>query len=493
MFKFFDKITLTKSLFFFVIGFYFITITFGLISRMNWAELVVGGNYYNQILLVKQFTSDIEPSKLDIDQYYLTSFLILNENDPYQSNVLIDRVEIFNREFEERSQKLLRILPDSLLKDQFYKSIYFTREFFQLWSTQFIPTIKKGDKKEAATLLNGIMKELYNGQNQVNQSLIAILSKQDEELQNEVAMKYTLGRILGLGGFAMIIICSAFLAYLAGRSFTHRLNTALKQIGSVSTEINFHMDQQAQSIAHQSELVNQTTASMNELNQSFHHTTQLAQESSKFAENALKVSEEGNNLIKQMLDGMMGHKEKVLAILDHILHLSEVINRIHSIASSINNLTNQTNILALNAAVQAAHVKQNGEGFSVIAGEIRKLADESKKFVSHIDQLTENIKHATDSTIRISEEGSQTVQESIKLAQSSSKAFDTIISITTHSVEGAHEVCLNIEQQNHAVHQVLEAMKELREAASQSLNDMGKVKSEVEKLDGLSQDLKTIM
>lgn len=466
----------------------------GLISYWNLQRLKVKGPYYEQIIELKDLLADIKPSRLDITKAYLLAFQEASESDPELLAELINQTEAFNKVFEQQIHLWIEKLPEkNLLDNTLYESAYVMRDFFDVWRSEFLPAVKKGDKELALHLLHGKLKNLYTEQQLALQHADKILLDQHKELEAEVEHMYKSGRRFAAIAWLSTILFTTLLAYLIGRSITTRLNSALKRISSASSEINFRMDQQAQSISQQSNSAHQTTTAMNELNTSFQHTKSLALESSTIAKNAFTVSEEGNSLIKQMLEGMLEHKNKVLAILDQILHLSEIINRIHNVASTINNLTNQTNILALNAAVQAAHVKQSGEGFSVIASEIRKLADESKKFVSHIDLLVENIKQATDSTVRIAQEGSHTVQECIKLAQSSSRAFDTIISITTNSFEGAAQVSQNIEQQSQAVHRVLETMETLNESAHQSLLDMNKVKSELDKLNQLAQELKAVV
>ena len=91
---------------------------------------------------------------------------------------------------------------------------------------------------------------------------------------------------------------------------------------------------------------------MEKMNLSFKKTEALAQESSNSANNSLKVTEQGNTLIKKLVEGLIEHKEKVLAIVQQIFRLSEITKQIHNIASATSNLTNQTNILALNAAIR---------------------------------------------------------------------------------------------------------------------------------------------
>lgn len=469
-------------------------IIYGLIFNKIMERLKIHGPYYDKIIEGRDIATDIVPPRLFIVQPFLLSFQELLETDSQKFEKLIALSENYYIEFEILSKKWLEKLPEGPLEEAFLEVQYYANEFFSIWRNQFIPAITAKNFEEAQKILMGIMRDNYKKHREAITQVIKILDQNYKNLKDEIENVYEEGqRLAQLAWVGTIFLC-CLLAYFIGYSITNGLNHALGQIDSVSKEINSTMSKQDQSITQQSGSVHEITAAIDELNASFAHTHLLAQESSNRAKSALKLSEDGNHLTKEMLENLMGHKEKVSEILNQIFHLSEVINQIHNVVSTINNLTNQTNILALNAAVQATRVKQNsGEGFSVIAGEIRKLADESKKFVAHIDVLAGNIKQATDSTVRIAEEGSKTVQESIKLAEASSKAFEEIITITTNSFEGAEQVYLNVTQQGQAVHQVLEAMEILNESTQQSLQGMKEVNASINNLNRSSEDLKRII
>lgn len=468
----------------------------GLIYFKTLETVKIKGPYYEEIITIKNVIMDLE-TKLDTTKAYLLAFEQANETDPQELEILIHQSQSFHDEFEKKfdawmknsSYEFLKEI-DSDIKDKLQR---YEQEFFEIWKHKFLPAVRNKDKEEVQALLDGPMKIAYQGQMRAIKKAEEILNKHNMITENEVekVSQASYAHSLWLRLISLIIII--FFAYLIGRSITRRLNQATQKISAVSGQICSNVTQQTKEITQQSSSVHETTAAMDELNASFQQTQLLAQDSSHRAKEAFKISEEGQRSMKEMLDQILKHKEKVLAILNQILHFNEIVSQIHTVASTINNLTNQTNMLALNAAVQAAHVKQNVEGFSVIAAEIRKLADESKKFVSHIDLLAENIQHATNATVRLAEEGNQTVEGAIKLAHSSNKAFETIISITTNSSEAAEQVSLNVEQQSQAVHQVLEAMEMLNESASESLMGITNVKAELEKLNTLSQELKSII
>jgi hypothetical protein len=110
-------------------------------------------------------------------------------------------------------------------------------------------------------------------------------------------------------------------------------------------------------------------------------------------------------------------REKVDAIADQILRLSEQTNQIGGISGLVSDLANQTNMLALNAAVEAVLAGEHGKGLAVVSGEIRKLADQSRKSAEKINALVADIQTAINSTVMVTDEGTKTVEEGVKIAQ----------------------------------------------------------------------------
>lgn len=361
------------------------------------------------------------------------------------------------------------------------------------WDNTFWPAAQAGNHEEMRKILTTNFTQLYK---EIRPLALKIIEEENslqnsrlkEEEQTSASAEEAGKSSLWIS--LIVVIAGLIISVIVASSIHARLKEIVGGISQVSREISGQIDSQGSNVSQLSTSVHETTTSMDELNASFQHTESLAAESSGRAKNALKHSDEGVSLTNEMLEGLTLHKEKVSAIVEQIARLSEITHQIHNVAAATSNLTNQTNILALNAAVQSAHVKQATEGFSVIASEIRKLADESKKFLSHIDVLAENIKHATDVTMTLAEDGSKTLQESIKLAQQVSKSFSSIMTINNGSFEGAEQVVLNVKQQVHAVQQVLGAMEIVNNVSQGTMAGMTQVRAELDKLNSFSETLK---
>jgi methyl-accepting chemotaxis protein len=466
-------------------------VLYGVMTYYTLISLRVKGPYYDQIIVGKDVIADILPPPEYIIESYLLAFQELSETNPNELEQLIQRSRALKEAYYIRHEYWSKNIPEGIMKNVFVNQSYVpASEFFNIMEKKFIPAILEGKIEEARAILDGPMKEKYQLHRKYIDEVVKLTNQENIEIEKRVDHLYEISLWIAVITWLLTIFLGIGFAMIIGKSITGQLKSVLGEISVVSGAIGNKMDQQAQNIVQQSTSVHETTTTMDELNTSFQHTEELALESSKRANHALELSENGNNILNQMLERLMNHKDKVNAIVDKISKLSDLIHQIHNIAAVTGNLSNQTNILALNAAIQAAHVKQHSEGFSVIASEIRKLADDSKKFMKDIYDLSGSIQETSNSMVMMAEEGNKTLQESISLAQTTINAFLEVIKIITSSFEGAEQVSLNVKQQAQAVGQVLEAMEMLNQVSQQSITTTEQVRYELQRLNNVTIEIK---
>jgi hypothetical protein len=275
--------------------------------------------------------------------------------------------------------------------------------------------------------------------------------------------------------------------------FANRTTKLIKQISSAiaasSTEIATTVEQQERTVSQQASSVNQTTTTMDELNASSRQSAEQAEASASGAQQALVLAEHGTKAVQQTMQGMTTLKEKVGAIAEQILHLSEQTTQIGSVSGLVGDLANQTNMLALNAAVEAARAGEHGKGFSVVAGEIRKLADQSKKSAEKINSLVSDIQAAINTTVMVTDEGTKTVDQGIHLAYGTAETFTGVADSINNVFLNSQQISLNVKQQAIAVRQVVEAMNEINLGAKESASGISQVKLSTQQLQAAAQNL----
>ncbi|MEG3991021.1 methyl-accepting chemotaxis protein [Microcoleus sp. S28C3] len=334
---------------------------------------------------------------------------------------------------------------------------------------------------------------------------------------NQIGFWVVVGMILGP---VTAIILGIFFVAIA-KPIDKALKGIVNMIVSSSSQIAATVEQQERIVNQQATAVNETTSTMDELGASSRQSAEqaesasnnaravlnLAEEGATGARQVLNQAEDGNKVVEKSLEGMSELREKVVAIAAQIMKLSEQTTQIGSITGTVTDLANQTNMLALNASVEAVRAGEHGKGFGVVANEIRRLADQSKKSAEKINTIITDIQNAINSTVIATDEGTKTVKEGIKLSQDTAQAFKEVtqsindivlknqemtITAINNIVLKNQQIYLNAMQQALAVQQVVEAMNTINSGAKQTASGINQTKIGTQLLDGAAQNLKAL-
>ncbi|MBK4729615.1 CHASE3 domain-containing protein [Oxynema sp. CENA135] len=291
-----------------------------------------------------------------------------------------------------------------------------------------------------------------------------------------------------------IALCLWSAIYIAAR-VRDRIEEAVRSISTSSHEIAATAQQQERNASQQSSFVRETTTSMNELDASSKTTAERAEEAAQGVFHILKL------VSGKTLDGFregssqeyragLGNEDsfdrngsnlemKVSQIALQMEILSEQLGQIDKIANLVSNLAEQTNMLALNAAVEAVRAGEGGKGFGIVASEIRKLADRSRKSAEQINTLVQDIQKATQATVTATKEGNQTVEVVVG-------AIDEIVG-SIQAISG------NAREQAIAISQVVEAMHRLNLASGETATGIAQVRTGTQQLNTAILELRKLV
>ncbi len=303
---------------------------------------------------------------------------------------------------------------------------------------------------------------------------------------HSLTLALVLGTLMCLGFSAI-----ASLGISSGISNT--IEQAVRRIANSSTEIAATLEQQERTTALAASAINETTTTMDELEASSRQSAEQAQSSASGAQQALHLTEIGTETVGRSLESQRILKEKVSAIAQQILQLSEQTSQIGNISKLVSEIANQTNMLALNAAVEAVRAGEQGKGFGVVASEIRKLADQSQKSAQKINTLVGDIQGAINSTVLVTDEGTKTVDRGVNIAQETADALNGVRDSINEVVMSSQQIALNAQQQVSAIEQVVEAMNSLNVGAKETVKGIANTRESTEQLNTASLDLKAII
>ena len=251
------------------------------------------------------------------------------------------------------------------------------------------------------------------------------------------------------------------------------INFTIEQVRGLVSGITRAADQvthatgNAQKIANQLLTANQkqsaeiqsTGQSVLLIAQSINQVSDNATQSAKVAQNSLSAAEKGSQAVQNAIRGMDEIREQIQETSKRIKRLGESSQEIGEIVQLITGITEQTNVLALNAAIQAASAGEAGRGFAVVAEEVQRLAERSAEATKHITEIVKSIQQDTQNTVEAMERSTQGVVEGAKVADEAGQALHEIESVSTRLAELIGAISTATQEQAKSAAQVAASMK----------------------------------
>ncbi len=239
-------------------------------------------------------------------------------------------------------------------------------------------------------------------------------------------------------------------------------------LASSGSEIMASVTQLTSGSAETSTAVSETTTTMEELKQRAEVSSQKAKDVVELGQKAVEVSRTGLTSVEAAIAGMNRIKEQVESIADMVVRLSEQSQAIGEITSTVNDLAEQSNLLAVNASIEAAKAGEQGKGFAVVAQEIKSLAEQSKQATAQIRMILFDVQKAISSAVMATEQGSKAVEAGVRLSAEVGESIDALAQSVAEATNAAIQISVSSQQQLIGMDQVVSAMENIRDAASQT-------------------------
>lgn len=291
-----------------------------------------------------------------------------------------------------------------------------------------------------------------------------------------------------LGAVASLLFVS-LAGFIITSSLNRQLGSAVASIRSSSAELQAAATQQAAGSQEQSSAASEVSTTIRELLSTSRQIAESAQRVAGIAEETALGARAGDQTVARAQEAIAGIKRQVDLVVNHMLELGKKSQQAGSILEIINELAEQTNILAINASIEAAGAGEAGKRFAVVADEIRKLADRVGGSTKEIRGLVEDIRASVNTTVMATEVGTKAVDAGTRQFSDVAASFRQIAGLVGTTTEAAKEIELSTKQQTTAVEQVNVAISNVAQATKQNEASASQTLQTATQLAGLSGEL----
>ncbi len=294
--------------------------------------------------------------------------------------------------------------------------------------------------------------------------------------------------VLVLGAVLGVLFIGITGALISG-SLTRQVSSAVLDIRGSATELQAAAHQQAAAAKQQATAMSEIATTMTELLATSRQITDIARRVTDMALRTAQVTQTGHRTVQRGSESAAAMKRDVESLAGHMGSLSQKAERIEAILDIVAELAKQTNILAINATIEAVGAAEGGQRFGVVAEEIRRLADRVGGSTKEVRVLLEDVRGAVGMAAQSTDSGVRAVTAGARQFEDISAAFGDITAEVSTSTEAAKEIGLSTKQQASAIEQVNLAIASAAQSTKESEASSGQTLKTADALVGLSTTL----
>jgi methyl-accepting chemotaxis protein len=411
---------------------------------------------------------------------------------PQDQNRLIDDMRDSHRQFDALAEKL-RTLSRSETARRILQEIEEIQKRHKEGQGQTIALLQQEKRQEAIIFSAREVFPLAHKLRDKCDQYIEFAQKSLAQGRGDLSRTLTRSSVLLLVVSMFAIASGLGIGFYLTRSVTRQLHEAISQLSTSSGEIVAMTTQVAAGASETATAVSETTTTVEEVKQTSQVASQKAKYVSDTAQRSAEVSKTGRESVDGTIEGMSHVKEQTESIAQSIIRLSEQSQAIGEIIATVNELAEQSNMLAVNAAIEAAKAGEQGKGFGVVAQEVKSLAEQSKQATVQVRVILSDIQKATHAAVMATEQGSKAVEAAVKQSNSTGQAIRGLTDSIAEAAQAATQIAASSQQQLVGMDQVAMAMENIKQASTQNVAATKQAEEAARNLNQLGQRLRSMI
>jgi twitching motility protein PilJ len=274
------------------------------------------------------------------------------------------------------------------------------------------------------------------------------------------------------------------------RSLVQTITDTSVQVASSAQETQATAMHLAEAAEHQAQEINSASDRISEIAASIDQVSKNSAESADVAQRSVQIATKGAGVVRQTIQGMDSIRDQIQETSKRIKRLGESSQEIGSIVELINDISEQTNILALNAAIQAASAGEAGRGFAVVADEVQRLAERASNATKRIETLVQTIQSDTNEAVSSMEQTTSEVVAGARLAEDAGTALGEIEKVSSDLSNLIQGISSAAQQQSSAASNITQTMNTIQQITSQTSQGANQTAESIGNLAQLAADLR---
>lgn len=330
---------------------------------------------------------------------------------------------------------------------------------------------------------------VFVGQDKVNTIATHISQMLNQEVVDKEAQMAWLTWI-NIGVIVVILLLLVYLSRLFTSNITNQISSAAQNVAFSSEDILMSVDRQATASNTQADIVVNVTDELSSMSSASSKIAQTATSVERIASATSHAAEEGVKAVNEAIGYMDKIREEVTLIAEKVTDAGQKAEQILESVDSIQEIADETHLLALNASIESAAAGEFGKRFAVVASEVRRLSERAREFTEEIQVVVDDVHQSTSASIEVTQEGLEEVAKGVEIARRAGVALERMQDMSVKTSKAVHTIALATKQQSESSQEFVDTMKDISTLLQDSAAQMQKSRDSAGKLNMVADELK---